>query len=68
MLTTEELAEDLHVKPNTIRSALCRTGSYMGIRPIKLPNRFLAWPDDAVQRLLAQSETNGEGRQSQGEM
>jgi hypothetical protein len=58
MLTTEKLAEELNVKPNTIRSSLCRTGSYMGIRPVKLPNRFLAWPDDAVQRLLNQSTTD----------
>jgi hypothetical protein len=58
MLTTEQLAEKLHVKPNTIRSALCRTGSYMGIRPVKLPNRFLAWPEDAVQRLLNKSTTD----------
>jgi|TARA_R110002072_G_scaffold302663_1_gene487125 hypothetical protein len=60
MLTTDQLAEKLHVKPNTIRSALCRTGSYLGIRPVKLPNRFLAWPDDAVERLLAQSQNSTE--------
>jgi hypothetical protein len=60
MLTTEKLAEELNVKPNTIRSSLCRTGSYMGIRPVKLPNRFLAWPDDAVQRLLDKSSTENQ--------
>ena len=64
MLTTEKFAEELQVKPNTIRSALCRTGSYMGIRPVKLPNRFLAWPDDAVDRLLAQSESSTESQQA----
>jgi hypothetical protein len=60
MLTTEKLAEELNVKPNTIRSSLCRTGSYMGIRPVKLPNRFLAWPDDAVERLLDKSITESQ--------
>lgn len=64
MLTTEQFAEKLHVKPNTVRSALCRTGSYMGIRPVKLPNRFLAWPDDAVERLVAQSQNSTESRQA----
>ncbi|MFP3977327.1 hypothetical protein [Marinobacter sp. KMM 10035] len=64
MLTTEQLAEKLHVKPNTIRSALCRTGSYMGIRPTKLPNRFLAWPDDAVERLVAQPQSSTESQQA----
>ncbi|MEQ8186020.1 helix-turn-helix transcriptional regulator [Marinobacter salarius] len=64
MLTTEQLAEKLHVKPNTIRSSLCRTGSYMGIRPVKLPNRFLAWPADAVDQLLAQSQNTTESQQA----
>ena len=64
MLTTEQFAEELHVKPNTIRSALCRTGSYLGIRPIKLPNRFLAWPDDAVERLLAGTSTSSESQKA----
>lgn len=64
MLTTEQLAEKLHVKPNTIRSALCRTGSYMGIRPTKLPNRFLAWPDDAVERLVDQSQNTTESQRA----
>lgn len=64
MLTTDQLAEELHIKPNTIRSALCRTGSYMGIRPVKLPNRFLAWPDDAVDRLLAESRTPTKSRRA----
>lgn len=52
-LSTETLALNLGIKPQTLRAALCRNGHYMGIRPIKLPNRFLAWPADAVARLLA---------------
>ena len=32
------------IKPQSIRVQLCRTGSYFGIRPSKLPNGRLAWP------------------------
>lgn len=56
-LSTEEFAELVGVKPHTPRAALCRNGHYFGIRPIKLPNRRLLWPADAVERLLS-----GEGR------
>ena len=51
-LTTEQLSGLLHVKPETIRSSLCRTGNYCGIIPLKLPNRRLAWPAKDVARLL----------------
>ncbi len=42
----------LHIRPQTLRAALCRDGHYFGIRPVKLPNRMLAWPADAIDRLL----------------
>jgi hypothetical protein len=52
-LTTEQLALALHGKPSTIRTRLCKTGSYYGIKPIKLPSGRLLWPAEAVQALLA---------------
>lgn len=57
-VSTQALAESLGIKPQTLRAALCRNGHYYGIRPIKLPNRLLLWPADAVARLLA-GETEG---------
>lgn len=42
-LSTEALAARFMVKPNTIRSALTRTGHYFNWRPEKLPNGRLAW-------------------------
>lgn len=51
-LTTEQLSGLLHVKPETIRSSLCRSGNYCGITPLKLPNRRLAWPAKDIARLL----------------
>ena len=51
-LSTEQAAAALHIRPQTLRAALCRDGHYFGIRPVKLPNRLLAWPADAIDRLL----------------
>lgn len=52
-MTTERLAAAFGVKPNTPRVALTQQGHYCGIKPIKLPNRRLLWPVDAVKRALA---------------
>ena len=51
-LTTEQFALALHGKPSTIRTRLCKTGSFYGIKPIKLPSGRLLWPANAVQALL----------------
>lgn len=51
-LTTEQFADLLHGKPSTIRTRLCKTGSFYGIKPIKLPSGRLLWPAVAVQALL----------------
>lgn len=51
-LTTEEMALGAKTKPSTIRTRLCKTGSYYGIKPIKLPSGRLLWPVDAVQALI----------------
>lgn len=50
-LTTEELASALHVEPESIHKARSKNGHYCGIQPIKLPNRRLAWPIDAIERI-----------------
>jgi len=58
LLSTESLAEKLKLKPQSIRARVCRTGSYFGLIPQKLPNGRLLWPDDAAERLLgSKSET-----------
>ena len=51
-LTTEALAYRLGLKPQSIHAQLSRTGSYFGIRPIKLPNRRLLWPHNTLERLI----------------
>jgi|JI8StandDraft_1071087.scaffolds.fasta_scaffold123953_2 hypothetical protein len=52
IFSTEDLAQVFHVEPASIRSALSRSGHYMGLKPFKLPNRRLAWPANDVVRLL----------------
>lgn len=51
-ITTEEVAVLFKVKPPSVLRRLSQTGSYFGIRPRKLPNRRLAWPLQAVQKLI----------------
>lgn len=50
--TTEQLAELIHGKPNSIRTRLCKTGSFYKIKPRKLPSGRLLWPSDAVHAFL----------------
>ena len=52
-LDTAEAADRLRIRPQTLRRALCLQGHYFGIRPRKLPSRFLAWPAEAIDRLTA---------------
>lgn len=46
-LSAEQFANLNQVKSQSVRARLCRTGSYFGVRPLKLANGRLAWP--AVQ-------------------
>lgn len=55
-LTTQEVSAALKVRPQTILKGLCQNGHYQGLRPVKMPNRYLLWDAAAVQKLI-----NGEG-------
>jgi len=50
--STEEAAGILKVKPQTLRAAVCRDGHYAGVKPRKLPSRFLAWNADEIDALV----------------
>lgn len=50
-MTTNELANKIGIKPNSIQHRLCTSGSYFGLRPKKLPNGRLLWPVDSLERL-----------------
>lgn len=51
-LSTEELAALGKIVPQSIRAAVCRNGHWMGLRPIKLPNRRLLWDASEAARVL----------------
>ena len=50
-MTTERLAAELGMRAQSIRRRYCLTGSYFSLRPVKLPNRRLLWPADALEQL-----------------
>ena len=52
-LTTDQFAAQHVVKPQTVRKRYAATGSYHGVRPLRLPNRRLLWPVDSIDSLLA---------------
>jgi hypothetical protein len=51
-ITTEALADTMDLRPQTIRKRLSLTGSYYGLKPVKLPNRRLLWVAAAVSKFL----------------
>lgn len=55
-LTTAEFAERLAVKPATASGRARVDGHYLGIRPIKLPNRRLLWPLAEVEKLTGETD------------
>jgi hypothetical protein len=44
--STEQFAASKLVKPESVVSRLCRTGTYFGVIPRKLENGRLEWPDE----------------------
>ena len=52
LLTTNALADQLGMRAQSLRKRFAKTGSYFGVRPIKLPNGQLRWPVDSVARLM----------------
>ena len=51
-ISTEQAAIALGIQPQTLRAAYCRTGSYFGVVPTKMPNRMLRWDAEDISRLL----------------
>lgn len=49
-ISTAEFAARHHVKPQSIRARMTRTGSYYGVVPVVLANRRLAWPNVLVSK------------------
>ncbi|MGQ3003532.1 MAG: hypothetical protein ACT6UH_09040 [Hydrogenophaga sp.] len=56
--TTDEFASALRTKAQTIRKRYCLHGSYFGIRPLRLPNGKLLWPDATLENLICEQFGN----------
>jgi hypothetical protein len=50
-LDTNAFAERQGIRPQSLRVRLSKTGSYFGVRPLRLANRLLRWPDVTVATL-----------------
>lgn len=44
-IPTNHFAARFGVQPDTVRRNLCVNGHFLGIKPVKLPNGRLLWPD-----------------------
>lgn len=51
-ISTEELASAAKIKPESIRSAYCRDGHWLNLRPVKLANRRLLWDATEAAKVL----------------
>ncbi|WP_435750737.1 hypothetical protein [Thauera sp. AutoDN2] len=47
-LDTAQFAARQGIKTQSLRVRLSRTGHYFGVRPLRLANRLLRWPDVTV--------------------
>ena len=50
------------IQPKSVIHRYCKTGSYFGLRPIKLANGRLLWPDDSLEQLSRQPQSRRSGR------
>ncbi|OMW53262.1 hypothetical protein AQ912_10085 [Burkholderia pseudomallei] len=54
-ISTDEFADRMLVLRQTVLKTHSRTGQYAGVRPVRLPNRRLAWPVDEIEKLFSAS-------------
>lgn len=55
-LTTDAMAEAVGVRAQSVRKRYSQTGTYFGLRPVKLPSRRLMWDANAVIKFLTRDE------------
>ena len=54
-LSTNDFAERLGVRPDTVRRSICVNGHYLGIKSVKLPNGRHLFPGSKTDKLLETS-------------
>lgn len=63
-MTTNDFAKSFGINGTSIHRRVCLTGSYFGVKPTKLPNGRLLWPDDAIEQLLRQQSKRVSAREA----
>lgn len=56
---TKALANIVGVKHQSIHHSYCTRGHYMGLKPVKLPNRLLRWNLTEARRVLGLEVVEG---------
>jgi hypothetical protein len=51
-IPTSKFAKIFNVQGASVRRSYCLNGHYLGIRPVKLPNGRLMWPEDQAQAIV----------------
>lgn len=51
-IPTSAFASRFGVQAATVRRNLCINGHFLGVKPVKLPNGRLLWPDTTPDQLL----------------
>lgn len=51
-LSTQEVADALRIRRQTIAKQLCLNGHYLGMRPVKLSNGRLLWDAADLERVI----------------
>lgn len=64
-MVTNQLAKAIGINATSIHRRFCLEGSYYGIKPTKLPNGRLLWPDDAVEQLISLRQKKSEASHAQ---
>lgn len=62
-ISTTRLSEIALTTPGNVRVRLCQTGSFYGIKPLKLPSGRLLWPANALERLAGCRSEKKEAQQ-----
>jgi NADH/NAD ratio-sensing transcriptional regulator Rex len=53
-IPTAEMAKRFGVQSDTLRRNLCKSGHFLGVKPIKMPNGRLLWPDVWPETIVKQ--------------
>ena len=63
-LATDQVAQLLFVKPQSINARICRTGSLWGVKPLKAPNGRNLFRLSEIRALITERSISDDGAQA----